>query len=132
MGVGCGGGRAHGDRLLDQVTRLQMASFSRWIQKIKTTKWVAKSNWVVVNLSGPSKVYVWETLASISDVLLKESSSFTFVCVFLFQARGKKRQKGWFPASNVKILGSNSGKSTPASQPGNTYIYTHTHTHMKA
>ncbi|CAG5853966.1 unnamed protein product [Menidia menidia] len=33
------------------------------------------------------------------------------------QARGKKRQKGWFPASNVKILGSNSGKSTPASQP---------------
>ncbi|XP_055086190.1 intersectin-2b [Periophthalmus magnuspinnatus] len=33
------------------------------------------------------------------------------------QARGKKRQKGWFPAANVKILGSNSGKSTPASQP---------------
>uniref|UniRef100_A0A8C5N7X8 Intersectin-2-like n=1 Tax=Gouania willdenowi TaxID=441366 RepID=A0A8C5N7X8_GOUWI len=32
------------------------------------------------------------------------------------QARGKKRQKGWFPASNIKILGSNSGKSTPASQ----------------
>ncbi|XP_041649408.1 intersectin-2b isoform X2 [Cheilinus undulatus] len=32
------------------------------------------------------------------------------------QARGKKRQKGWFPASNVKILGSNSGKSTPAPQ----------------
>ncbi|KAM6943444.1 intersectin-2b [Xenentodon cancila] len=30
------------------------------------------------------------------------------------QARGKKRQKGWFPASHVKILGSNSGKSTPA------------------
>uniref|UniRef100_A0A3Q1HYP9 Intersectin 2b n=1 Tax=Acanthochromis polyacanthus TaxID=80966 RepID=A0A3Q1HYP9_9TELE len=33
------------------------------------------------------------------------------------QARGKKRQKGWFPSSNVKILGSNSGKSTPAHQP---------------
>ncbi|XP_018522386.1 intersectin-2b [Lates calcarifer] len=33
------------------------------------------------------------------------------------QARGKKRQKGWFPASNVKILGSNSGKSTPAPTP---------------
>uniref|UniRef100_H3DK01 Osteoclast-stimulating factor 1 n=1 Tax=Tetraodon nigroviridis TaxID=99883 RepID=H3DK01_TETNG len=33
------------------------------------------------------------------------------------QARGKKRQKGWFPASHVKVLGSNSGKSTPASQP---------------
>ncbi|TNN60807.1 Intersectin-2 [Liparis tanakae] len=33
------------------------------------------------------------------------------------QARGKKRQKGWFPASHVKILGSNSGKSTPAPQP---------------
>uniref|UniRef100_A0AAQ5ZHK3 Intersectin 2b n=1 Tax=Amphiprion ocellaris TaxID=80972 RepID=A0AAQ5ZHK3_AMPOC len=37
------------------------------------------------------------------------------------QARGKKRQKGWFPASNVKILGSNSGKSTPAHQPGKTH-----------
>uniref|UniRef100_A0A6Q2X5N2 Intersectin 2b n=1 Tax=Esox lucius TaxID=8010 RepID=A0A6Q2X5N2_ESOLU len=33
------------------------------------------------------------------------------------QARGKKRQKGWFPASHVKMLGSNSGKSTPAPQP---------------
>ncbi|XP_071368727.1 intersectin-2b [Centroberyx affinis] len=33
------------------------------------------------------------------------------------QARGKKRQKGWFPATHVKILGSNSGKSTPAPQP---------------
>ncbi|KAF5885983.1 intersectin-2-like isoform X1, partial [Clarias magur] len=30
------------------------------------------------------------------------------------QARGKKRQKGWFPASHIKQLGSNSGKSTPA------------------
>lgn len=34
------------------------------------------------------------------------------------QARGKKRQKGWFPASHVKLLGSNSGKSTPASAAG--------------
>ncbi|GAA6082972.1 intersectin-2b [Tachysurus ichikawai] len=33
------------------------------------------------------------------------------------QARGKKRQKGWFPASLVKQLGSNSGKSTPANVP---------------
>ncbi|XP_033972364.1 intersectin-2b isoform X2 [Trematomus bernacchii] len=33
------------------------------------------------------------------------------------QARGKKRQKGWFPSSNVKVLGSSSGKSTPAPQP---------------
>ncbi|KAK2854204.1 hypothetical protein Q5P01_006865 [Channa striata] len=33
------------------------------------------------------------------------------------QARGKKRQKGWFPASHVTVLGSNSGKSTPAPQP---------------
>ncbi|XP_047196468.1 intersectin-2b isoform X2 [Hippoglossus stenolepis] len=33
------------------------------------------------------------------------------------QARGKKRQKGWFPSSHIKILGSNSGKSTPAPQP---------------
>uniref|UniRef100_A0AAY4ADM3 Intersectin 2b n=1 Tax=Denticeps clupeoides TaxID=299321 RepID=A0AAY4ADM3_9TELE len=30
------------------------------------------------------------------------------------QARGKKRQKGIFPANHVKLLGSNSGKSTPA------------------
>ncbi|XP_042189533.1 intersectin-2 [Callorhinchus milii] len=30
------------------------------------------------------------------------------------QARGKKRQKGWFPASHVKLLGQSSGKSTPA------------------
>ncbi|TSO67474.1 Intersectin-2 [Bagarius yarrelli] len=33
------------------------------------------------------------------------------------QARGKKRQKGWFPALHVKQLGSNSGKSTPATAP---------------
>ncbi|KAM9410329.1 intersectin-2b isoform 2-T2 [Pholidichthys leucotaenia] len=33
------------------------------------------------------------------------------------QARGKKRQKGWFPASHVKILESSGGKSTPAPQP---------------
>uniref|UniRef100_A0A8C7FCW1 Intersectin 2 n=1 Tax=Oncorhynchus kisutch TaxID=8019 RepID=A0A8C7FCW1_ONCKI len=33
------------------------------------------------------------------------------------QARGKKRQKGWFPASHVKMLGSNSGRSTPAPLP---------------
>uniref|UniRef100_A0A8C5GVI1 Intersectin-2-like n=1 Tax=Gouania willdenowi TaxID=441366 RepID=A0A8C5GVI1_GOUWI len=39
------------------------------------------------------------------------------------QARGKKRQKGWFPASNIKILGSNSGKSTPASQVIAIYDY---------
>uniref|UniRef100_A0A096LY87 Intersectin 2b n=1 Tax=Poecilia formosa TaxID=48698 RepID=A0A096LY87_POEFO len=32
------------------------------------------------------------------------------------QARGKRRQKGWFPSAHVKILGSNSGKSTPAQQ----------------
>lgn len=32
------------------------------------------------------------------------------------QARGKKRQKGWFPVSHVTVLGSNSGKSTPAPQ----------------
>nr|XP_023842069.1 intersectin-2 [Salvelinus alpinus] len=33
------------------------------------------------------------------------------------QARGKRRQKGWFPASHVKMLGSNSSKSTPAPLP---------------
>uniref|UniRef100_A0A4X2KIG7 Intersectin 2 n=1 Tax=Vombatus ursinus TaxID=29139 RepID=A0A4X2KIG7_VOMUR len=34
------------------------------------------------------------------------------------QARGKKRQKGWFPASHVKVLGPGSERGTPASQPG--------------
>uniref|UniRef100_A0A4X2KBZ7 Intersectin 2 n=1 Tax=Vombatus ursinus TaxID=29139 RepID=A0A4X2KBZ7_VOMUR len=33
------------------------------------------------------------------------------------QARGKKRQKGWFPASHVKVLGPGSERGTPASQP---------------
>ncbi|XP_043841581.1 intersectin-2 isoform X2 [Dromiciops gliroides] len=33
------------------------------------------------------------------------------------QARGKKRQKGWFPASHVKLLGPGSERGTPASQP---------------
>ncbi|XP_042181126.1 intersectin-2b [Oncorhynchus tshawytscha] len=33
------------------------------------------------------------------------------------QARGKKRQKGWFPPSHVKMLGSNSGRSTQAPLP---------------
>uniref|UniRef100_H3AUD3 Intersectin 2 n=1 Tax=Latimeria chalumnae TaxID=7897 RepID=H3AUD3_LATCH len=33
------------------------------------------------------------------------------------QARGKKRQKGWFPASHVKLLGPGSGKTTPAPVP---------------
>ncbi|XP_060044397.1 intersectin-2 [Erinaceus europaeus] len=33
------------------------------------------------------------------------------------QARGKKRQKGWFPASHVKLLGPSSERTTPALQP---------------
>ncbi|XP_049320055.1 intersectin-2b [Astyanax mexicanus] len=33
------------------------------------------------------------------------------------QVRGKKRQKGWFPSSHIKQLGSNSGKTTPAAMP---------------
>uniref|UniRef100_A0A668A4K8 Intersectin 2a n=1 Tax=Myripristis murdjan TaxID=586833 RepID=A0A668A4K8_9TELE len=33
------------------------------------------------------------------------------------QARGKKRQRGWFHSSNVKLLGPSSGKSTPAPLP---------------
>ncbi|XP_076872665.1 intersectin-2a isoform X3 [Brachyhypopomus gauderio] len=33
------------------------------------------------------------------------------------QARGKKRQKGWFHSSNVKLLEPNTGKTTPAPQP---------------
>ncbi|XP_067272987.1 intersectin-2a isoform X3 [Pseudorasbora parva] len=33
------------------------------------------------------------------------------------QARGKKRKKGWFHSSNVRLLEANSGKITPAPQP---------------
>ncbi|XP_060769787.1 intersectin-2a [Neoarius graeffei] len=33
------------------------------------------------------------------------------------QARGKKRQKGWFHSSNVRLLEPNSGKTTPVPQP---------------
>ncbi|XP_060025714.1 intersectin-2 isoform X4 [Lagenorhynchus albirostris] len=33
------------------------------------------------------------------------------------QARGKKRQKGWFPASHVKLLGPSSERTTPAFHP---------------
>ncbi|XP_066490567.1 intersectin-2 isoform X1 [Tiliqua scincoides] len=33
------------------------------------------------------------------------------------QARGKKRQKGWFPATHVKLLGPSSERTTPASVP---------------
>lgn len=33
------------------------------------------------------------------------------------QARGKKRQKGWFPASHVKLLGPSSEKTAPAFHP---------------
>ncbi|XP_070789230.1 intersectin-2 isoform X3 [Pituophis catenifer annectens] len=33
------------------------------------------------------------------------------------QARGKKRQKGWFPATHVKLLGPSNEKSTPAVHP---------------
>ncbi|XP_011806366.1 PREDICTED: intersectin-2 isoform X3 [Colobus angolensis palliatus] len=33
------------------------------------------------------------------------------------QARGKKRQKGWFPANHVKLLGPSSERATPAFHP---------------
>ncbi|KAG7265896.1 hypothetical protein CRUP_009500 [Coryphaenoides rupestris] len=33
------------------------------------------------------------------------------------QARGKKRQRGWFHSSNVKLLGPSSGKATPSPLP---------------
>nr|XP_016851724.1 PREDICTED: intersectin-2 isoform X3 [Anolis carolinensis] len=33
------------------------------------------------------------------------------------QARGKKRQKGWFPATHVKLLGPSSEKTPPAALP---------------
>lgn len=35
---------------------------------------------------------------------------FLYAC---FQAKGKKRQVGWFPASYVKIVGKKSGQDTP-------------------
>ncbi|XP_064809278.1 intersectin-2-like isoform X2 [Oncorhynchus masou masou] len=47
-------------------------------------------------------------------ILSKDSSGWL---LGQLQARGKKRQKGWFPASHVKMLGSNSGRSTPAPLP---------------
>ncbi|XP_048861163.1 LOW QUALITY PROTEIN: intersectin-1-like [Brienomyrus brachyistius] len=47
----------------------------------------------------------------------------------VLQARGKKRQNGWFPASHVKLLGPTSGKSTPAPVPICQVITTH---HYKA
>lgn len=34
------------------------------------------------------------------------------------QARGKKRQKGWFPASHVKLLGPSSERTTSAAPSG--------------
>uniref|UniRef100_A0A670IC33 Intersectin 2 n=1 Tax=Podarcis muralis TaxID=64176 RepID=A0A670IC33_PODMU len=33
------------------------------------------------------------------------------------QARGKKRQKGWFPATHVKLLGPSNERNTPATYP---------------
>ncbi|MGH0147511.1 UNVERIFIED_CONTAM: hypothetical protein FKN15_045441 [Acipenser sinensis] len=38
------------------------------------------------------------------------------------QARGKKRQKGWFPGSHVKPLGAGSDKTTPAPTPAPTPV----------
>ncbi|XP_041109439.1 intersectin-2-like isoform X2 [Polyodon spathula] len=38
------------------------------------------------------------------------------------QARGKKRQKGWFPGSHVKHLGAGSDKTTPAPTPAHTPV----------
>ena len=34
-----------------------------------------------------------------------------FFCFFLFQAKGRKRQLGWFPASYVKVLSASGGSS---------------------
>lgn len=34
------------------------------------------------------------------------------------QARGKKRQRGWFHSSHVKLLGPSSSKSSPSPLPG--------------
>lgn len=41
---------------------------------------------------------------------LKDNNQWDFL-----QARGKKRQIGWFPASYVKVLISTSNRSTPVS-----------------
>lgn len=48
-------------------------------------------------------------------------SSFIFFLLIL-QARGKKRQKGWFPASHVKLLGPSSERTTPAFHPGMKWV----------
>uniref|UniRef100_A0A673CKA3 Intersectin 2 n=1 Tax=Sphaeramia orbicularis TaxID=375764 RepID=A0A673CKA3_9TELE len=37
------------------------------------------------------------------------------------QARGKKRQRGWFHSSNVKLLGPSSSKSSPSPLPGDAH-----------
>ncbi|KAF7666555.1 hypothetical protein LDENG_00101420 [Lucifuga dentata] len=47
-------------------------------------------------------------------VLVKNSSGWW---LGELQARGKKRQRGWFHSSHVKLLGPSSGKSTPAPLP---------------
>lgn len=43
---------------------------------------------------------------------------FCLLWLFSLQARGKKRQRGWFHSSHVKLLGPSSSKSSPSPLPG--------------
>ncbi|XP_063078267.1 intersectin-2a [Engraulis encrasicolus] len=72
----------------------------------------------IVQVTGVSEATTPEQLSlspgQLILVLAKNSSGWW---LGELQARGKKRQRGWFPSANIKVLGTNSGKSTPAPQP---------------
>ncbi|XP_048105795.1 intersectin-2a isoform X3 [Alosa alosa] len=72
----------------------------------------------IVQVTTPSVATTAEQLSLTAGqlilVLAKNSSGWW---LGELQARGKKRQRGWFPSANIKVLGTNSGKSTPAPQP---------------
>lgn len=57
-----------------------------------------------------------ELQASIDNIFISTVKKRDFILESHFsQARGQKRQIGWFPASYVKLLGSSSNRSTPVS-----------------
>lgn len=60
------------------------------------------------------KEYIFYFLLSFSLIISTTVLSIT-VIIASFQARGKKRQIGWFPATYVKPLTSSSNRSTPVS-----------------
>uniref|UniRef100_A0AAY4D0E8 Intersectin 2a n=1 Tax=Denticeps clupeoides TaxID=299321 RepID=A0AAY4D0E8_9TELE len=76
------------------------------------------STWSIVQVTTANVATTTEQLSLTSGqlilVLAKNSSGWW---LGELQARGKKRQKGWFHSSSVKVLGPCSGKSTPALQP---------------